>query len=139
MNRPRDQILAGAALAGDQDGEIVALQPLDLIGDPLHRGARADESRNQRLEWPFDRAGGGLERAVASGTELEPLAQDRADRPEPLERSAGETAADRETDAKRGALPSRPIGSTMISGVGRPRSARRLRRSARAVSRSHPA
>ena len=45
VNRARDEVLAGAALAGDQHGQVVALQPLNLIGDALHRGAGADESR----------------------------------------------------------------------------------------------
>ena len=37
VNRPRHEVLAGAALAGDQHGQVVALQALNLVGDPLHR------------------------------------------------------------------------------------------------------
>ena len=52
----RDQVLAGAALAGDEHRQVAALQALDLIGDALHRGAGADEPGNQRLERSLDRA-----------------------------------------------------------------------------------
>ena len=55
VDRPRHEVLAGAALAGDQDGEVVALHPLNLIGDALHRRAGADEARQQRLERPLER------------------------------------------------------------------------------------
>ena len=50
MDRARDELLAGAALAGDQHGQIVALQPLNLLDDAGHRGAGGEESRQQRLE-----------------------------------------------------------------------------------------
>ena len=86
VDRARDEVLAGAALARDQHREIVALQPLNLLDDALHRGARADEAREQRLERTFERAGAparaGRSRAEHS---VEPLAQ----RP----RTSSETAA----------------------------------------------
>ena len=47
VDRARDQLLAGAALSGDQHvgaGEL--MQPLDLREDPPHQPAAADESRN---------------------------------------------------------------------------------------------
>ena len=51
VNRARDEVLAGAAFPGDQHGQVVALQPLDLIGQPIHRRTGADEPGQQRLEW----------------------------------------------------------------------------------------
>ena len=50
MNRARDELLAGAALTGDQHGQVVALQPLNLLDDAHHRGAGAEEAGQQRLE-----------------------------------------------------------------------------------------
>ena len=50
MNRARDEVLAGAALAGDQHGQVVPLQALDLLDDAVHGGAGADEPGQQRLE-----------------------------------------------------------------------------------------
>ena len=61
----RDQLLAGAALAGDQHRQVVALQPLNLIDDARHRGAGAEESRQQRLERALDRADVGRARSGA--------------------------------------------------------------------------
>ena len=55
VDRARDQLLAGAALAGDQHGQVVALQPLDLLDDAAHRGAGAEEAGQQRLERALDR------------------------------------------------------------------------------------
>src|SRR3954447_13766531 len=92
----RDEVLAGAALARDQDGEIVALHPLDLIRDALHRGAGADESGEQRLERAFQRARRTLERAVARETQVETLAQDRAQRSKPLDGRRGQGSGRRE-------------------------------------------
>ena len=73
VNRARDQLLAGAALAGDQHREVVALQPLDLIDHACHRGAGAEEARQQRLERAF---GGGVDRGrrpIAHAAQIEPL------------------------------------------------------------------
>jgi len=50
VNRARDQLLAGAALSRDQHRQVVPLQPLDLLDDAGHGGARGEESRQQRLE-----------------------------------------------------------------------------------------
>ena len=50
VDRARHELLAGAALAGDEHGQVVALQPLDLIGHAVHRRARAEEAGQQRLE-----------------------------------------------------------------------------------------
>ena len=76
VNRAGDELLAGAALAGDQHREVVALQPLNLIDHPVHRGAGADEAGQQRLERPLDarlRRGGA---ALARAAQLEALAGD---------------------------------------------------------------
>ncbi len=66
VNGPRDQLLARAALASDQHREVVALQPLDLVGDacasPLTRrrtqagAARATVPPSCRPAWPAARA-----------------------------------------------------------------------------------
>ena len=90
VNRARDEVLAGAALAGDEHGEVVALHALNLLGDALHGGARADESGQQRLERSLEHAAGRLGRTVAGGAEIESLAQHRAERAKPLARAAGE-------------------------------------------------
>jgi hypothetical protein len=45
MNRARNQLLAGAALTGDEHREVVALQPLYLVDHARHCGAGAKESR----------------------------------------------------------------------------------------------
>ena len=70
VNRARDQLLAGAALAGDQHGQVVALQPLDLLDDAGHRGAGAEKPGQQRLERRDRRPGpagaGGRSRAAHS-------------------------------------------------------------------------
>ena len=50
VDRARDEVLAGAAFAGDQHGQVVPLHALNLIGEPVHRGAGADESGQERLE-----------------------------------------------------------------------------------------
>ena len=48
VKRARDQLLARAALAGDEHGKRVAGQPADLVGDPAHRDRLARDPR-QRL------------------------------------------------------------------------------------------
>ena len=77
VDRARDQLLAGAALAGDQHREVVALQPLDLIDDAGHHGAGAEESGQQRFERPFrgrvDHGGW----TIAHAAQIEALARDR--------------------------------------------------------------
>ena len=83
VNRARDELLAGAALAGDEHRQIVALQPLDLLDDARHGGARRQEPRQQRLERAVrgrtDRAGG----SVARRAERESLPRDGRDHPQP--------------------------------------------------------
>ena len=79
VDRPRDQLLAGAALAGDQHGEVVALQPLNLLDDALHRRAGAQEPRQQRLERAVDGEVRRGDRPIARAAELEPLPRDRRD------------------------------------------------------------
>ena len=64
VDRARDELLAGAALAGDEHGEVVALQPLNLLDDARHRGAGGEKSGQQRLERPID---GGSGAARPSG------------------------------------------------------------------------
>ena len=80
----RDEVLAGAALARNQHGEVVALHALNLLGDALHGGARADESRQQRLERPLHDAARCVGEPLARGTEIESLPQNRAERAEAL-------------------------------------------------------
>ncbi len=101
VDRPRDEILAGAALAGDEHREVVALHALNLIGDALHRGARADKSRQERLERPLEDAARRLGRAIAGGAEIEPLPQHGAERAEPLAGAAGERPAARHESESR--------------------------------------
>ena len=99
----RDEILAGAALAGDQHGQVVALQPLDLIGDALHRGAGADESRQQRLERPLDvRRRRPRAAARAPRTDRIPGAATARDRAQPAQRAGSPSGRGVETTANRG-------------------------------------
>ena len=95
VDRPRDEVLAGAALAGDEHREVVALHALNLLGDALHRGAGADKSRQQRLERSLQDAAGRLGGPIACGTEIEPLPQHRAERAKALPGAAGERAGAR--------------------------------------------
>ena len=141
VDRAGDQVLAGAALAGDQHRQVVALHALDLIGDALHRGAGADEPRQQRLELPLERAGGGFERALARA----------AQRSNPWRRTAqsvrnrcsvgaasGRDVGQHRVPRRRPA--SRPIGSTSIDDARAPqRCAAAAAASARALSASQPA
>ena len=70
------EVFAGTALAGNQDGEIVSLQSLNLIGESIHRRAGADESRQQRFQWPLvvliDRLAGTFTRTA----QIESLSRD---------------------------------------------------------------
>src|SRR6185295_1514888 len=101
VNRARDEILARTALAGDQHGEVVALQPLDLIGDLLHRRARADEAREERLELPLDGPRGRFGLAFARLTQIEPLPDHRRERPKALENGRGPRPGADERDEPR--------------------------------------
>ena len=44
MDGPGDQLLARAALAGDEHRQVVALQPLNLVDHTVHGGAGAYEA-----------------------------------------------------------------------------------------------
>ena len=46
VNLPRDQFLAGPALAFDQDGEIRGRNSFDTLAQALHHQTRADERRS---------------------------------------------------------------------------------------------
>ena len=135
VNRARDQVLAGAALAGDQHGEVAALQALDLIGDALHRRAGADEAGDQRLERRSMAPAAGSQRPLARRAQLEALAQHRAERAEPLQDRRRERPGPPPT-AKRGAAA---VATDRLDGEQRGRrrrqSARWPRRPARAPSR----
>ena len=127
MDRAGDEILAGAALAGNQHRQVAALQALNLFGHALHGGAGADESREQRLEGPFDGARRGLRPGVrAPSTGRIPGAGRR--------RASGIA----EAPVPRRGVPttrppacapatSRPMASTISSGVADPPSDRPAR------------
>ena len=51
---PGDQLLARAALAGDEHGQLVALQPLDLLDDARHRRACREKPGKKRFERSVD-------------------------------------------------------------------------------------
>src|SRR5688572_5653048 len=75
VDRARDEVLARAALAGDEHRQRLPLHALNLIGHAGHGGAGADESRQQRLERalaPLLLA--GLGRPFAEAAQLEALA-----------------------------------------------------------------
>jgi hypothetical protein len=48
VDRAGDDLLARAALAGDDDARVRGRDLLDELGDPLHRGAGADHVRARR-------------------------------------------------------------------------------------------
>ena len=54
---------------GDQHGQVVALQALDLLRDALHGGAGADEAGQQRLERSLDLPRRRLDRALAGAAQ----------------------------------------------------------------------
>src|SRR5213078_4311099 len=68
----------------------MSLQTLDLIRDAIHRGAGADEARQQRLERSRAAWLDGLAAPLARTTELESLAADRGEHPEPARGRVGE-------------------------------------------------
>ena len=81
VDRPRDELLAGSAFARDQDGQIVALQAVNLFDHARHRRARAEEARQQWFQRVIG-GGPGCARAVARGTQRETLASDRGNHPQ---------------------------------------------------------
>ena len=67
MDGSRHELLAGSALSGDEHGQIVALQSLNLLDDAGHGRARRQESRQQRLERAIARpVDGSAERSRAA-------------------------------------------------------------------------
>ena len=82
VDRPRDQVLPGAALAGDEHGQRLPLHALNLVGDAGHGGAGADEAGQQRFERALAVLLGRLLRALAQAAQLESLARDRGEQPE---------------------------------------------------------
>ena len=53
MDRARDQLLAGAALAAEQHGGVVGDDPPDQLVNFLHRGAAADDLAADELAIHF--------------------------------------------------------------------------------------
>ena len=134
MDGARDQFLAGAALAGDQHRQIVALHPLNLIDDARHRGAGAEKPGQQRLERSIDgepdRTAIERSRAAHSANPCRATAaiiRTRRMTGWPIGR--GEA-----TSAKRGPSASRPSGSTI--SAPRPYAVAVRARSARACARA---
>ena len=107
-----DELLAGSALAGDEHRQVVALQPLNLLDDARHRGARRQEAGQQRLERPVGGRADGAGRSVARGAQREALTRDGRDHPEPPHRPDGRSAAARRRARSADPSASRPSGST---------------------------
>ena len=109
VNRARDELLAGAALAGDQHRQVVALQPLDLLDDALssrrwRRGIPAAAARAMRST---------ARRPTADG----PIAR-RAQR-EALARDGGRSSAAAASPDGRSAAATRPGRSAGLRRRGR--------------------
>src|SRR6266542_4657700 len=68
----------------------MSLQTLDLIRDAIHRGAGADETRQQRLGRSRAICLDSLAAPLARATELESLAADCGEHPEPAGGRVGE-------------------------------------------------
>ena len=134
MNRARDEILAGPALARNQHRQVVALQALNLIGDALHRGAGADEPREQRLERTLERSGRRFGRPFARQAQIESLAEDRAQRAETLLRGNGR-AGGRWTAPRTAPLPGPGRCGSLMTIGGPPDVRTAASASARAASR----
>src|SRR5215210_6756327 len=83
MNRARDQLLARSALAGNEDGEIVPLQALDLFRYTRHRGACRDKAGQERFERAIYRRASGNVRSIAHRAQLETLFRHGDDHPQP--------------------------------------------------------
>ena len=84
VNRPRDQLLARPALAGDEHGEVVALHPLNLLDDARHRGAGGQEPGQQRFARLIEDVETADRRlALARRAERESLTGDRGDHAQP--------------------------------------------------------
>ena len=83
MNRARNELLARAAFAGDEDRQVAALQTLNLFHDACHRGTRAQKTREERFERPIEREADGGGRSIARGAERETLSRDRGNHAQP--------------------------------------------------------
>ena len=92
----RDELLAGSALASNQHREVISPHALDLLGNPLHRGAGADKAGKQRLQRALERAAARLRLSIARLAQLEALSQHRTERSKALQRRAGKRARRRE-------------------------------------------
>src|SRR5262249_13953118 len=77
--RPGDQIFAGAAFSRDEHREVVALKTLNLVSDPIHRRARTDETRKQRLERSLIDLFDGISAAVTRSAQFKPQLCDRGE------------------------------------------------------------
>src|SRR5690349_2710932 len=92
VNCSGNEIFAGAALAGDENGEVVALHPLDLLGHALHDGAGVDKARQQGLQRPLGAPRRRFDLAISRLAEIESLPQHRTQRAKALERRSRECA-----------------------------------------------
>jgi hypothetical protein len=54
MDRTRDELLPGAALARDEHRQVVPLEPLNLLDNSRHRGAGGQKSWQQWLQGAVD-------------------------------------------------------------------------------------
>ena len=68
---------------GDEHGEIVTLQPLNLRDHARHRGAGGQKSWQQRLERRIRRHAGGPRRSIARGAQGKSLLRDRRNHANP--------------------------------------------------------
>jgi hypothetical protein len=112
VNRPGDEFLAGAALACDQHGELIALQALDLIDHPRHQRTGAQESGNERLEWPLDCRGiDGAGRSFPRLAQVESLLRHRAEHAQtPLDEIAQRSRQRDHGDARAIAIGAERLG-----------------------------
>ena len=133
------EFLAGAAFAGHQHGQVVALQPLDLFDDTVHRRARADEAGQDRVERPQRRLLGRLADAVARAAQREALPRDGGDHPQAAAGHLRHRAGRRRRWRSAGRRPRGRAArrSTRRQPYAAPRSAERAR--VRPASVSQPA
>ncbi len=75
----RDELLARAALARDEHGEIVAPQTLNLFDETRHRGTGREKPRQERLERSIQGDGRRTHGTVPRRAERESLPRDGSD------------------------------------------------------------